>query len=263
MTPRTRIIARLSFLSLLVSAGSAWAADTVEPLDVGFSDAEFYVGVDGLGTVADKTLYGQLALGVGLTERLSLIFGATLAGTHHLDGGTVGLALNLYGNVLDTNHVDLDLFFDVSAGGDGFSEFSLGPSFELNVDLDKDMQGLGFYLRGGVPLTGMKLDPVDPTNADEAPRYKTIVNIETTLGAYYRIKGDHQLLLEFDMAFNPDPAADERGAVVGGLAFGYNVAIHDAIEMINQVYLDIPQSGERTSINLMTGILVTLPSAKK
>ena len=248
---------------LLMSAGSARAADTVEPFDIGMTDFEFYVGIDGLGTTDDKTLYGDLFLGYGLTESLSGFVGITLEGNHHFAGGAAALSIGGYGNVLDTDYIDLDLFLTLSVGGDGFSEFSGGPAMEFNVDLDKDMNSLGFYLRAGFTLSGAELAPANPSDPDAEPRFDTTYNIDTTLGAYYMIADGHQLLLEFDMLFDPDPAADVRGVDVGGIALGYNVAVHDAGEMINQVYLDIPQSGERAALNLMTGILVTLPTAAK
>jgi hypothetical protein len=71
---------------------------------------------------------------------------------------------------------------------------------------------------------------------------------------------NHQLLLENDMGINHN---GETTAVIDGVALGYNVCVNDTIELINQVYLDIPQQREQIAIGVMVGMIATLPSMQR
>ncbi len=49
---------------------------------------------------------------------------------------------------------------------------------------------------------------------------------------------------------------------MGGLALGYNVTLSESIELINQLYLDIPQRDDPVAVGLMIGFIATLPSSR-
>lgn len=241
-----------AIVALFISA-RIHAADTVEPFDMGATDFELYAGIDGLGLDKyEKTVFGDVVLGYGILERLSGYFGTTLESNEYLAEGAVGFAFGMYGNVVDFNHVDVDLFLDFS-GGRG--DFAVTPSFEFNLDADPEMETVGVYLRGGVPLYGRNMSG----GTDVAPEYEMAYQMDATLGAYVSPGNIHQLLLEFDAVFRPDAVDDERDMEVGGVALGYNVMLADNLELINQVYLDIPQSGEDFALGVSTGFIATLP----
>ena len=229
------------------------AADTVEPWDVGATDVDFYTGFDGIGlTRTDQTIYGNIMLGYGLIDHFSAYACVNLQGDGQLANGEAGLNLGIYGTPIDTAHFDLDFFLDFGGSGPGLSNFTITPSLEMNFDYAPDLQKWGIYLRAGLPVYAITSKKTVHTRLD----------VTTTLGTYWTIAPNHQVLLEFDTTFHPQ--ASGQKAEIGGLALGYNVCLtkNCGIEMINQVYFDIPQAGEQFSTGIMTGMIVTLPSAK-
>lgn len=244
--------------ALLGHLRAATAADTVEPFGIGASDVELYLGVEGIGLDRyEKTLFGDILLGYGLLERLSAYLGTTLEANEAFGDGAATIYGGIYGTPVDLPHFDLDLFLSISGGGPGLSELRLTPAVELNGDVDPDMRSFGVFLRVGSSVFGRDVTPL----GDEAsPTFKTAVDIWTTVGTCFTIRDRHQLILEVDMTFRPAPSVEERSVEVGGMAVGYNVILHDAIEMITQISFDIPQSGESFSVGLFTGMIVTLPS---
>lgn len=233
----------------------AHAADTVETWEVGATDVDFYLGFDGIGPDEDaRNMYGDIMLGYGLVERFSAYVGATLSANDHFADGNADVYLGVFGTPVDTEHFDLDVFLNVGAGGDGFDDFSITPSTELNFDLDQDMSRWGFYVRAGVPIYG------EP-DEDAPGEHVRAFDVELNPGTYFTLGRGHQLLLEFDVAFHP--RAEEHNADIGGVAVGYNVTLADPIELITQVYVDIPQREETAAVGVMTGIIVTMPSARR
>ncbi len=234
------------------------AADTTEPFDVGATDVEIYAGVDGVGPKdGERAIFGDLLLGFGLTPALSAYVGTTLSANEMFADGNADIYLGLYGTPLDSEHFDLDLFLDFAAGGDGFDEFALTPSTEINFDLDPDMGTWGLYLRAGVPIYGQ------PKGSAPA-EHERAFDIEINPGTYVTLGELHQILVEYDMAFHPR-TRDGHATDIGGVAVGYNVVLgpESPVELINQVYVDIPGEGETTSVGVSTGIIVTLPSARR
>jgi hypothetical protein len=230
------------------------AADTMETFDVGATDVEFYTGVDGLGLPSDERIaFGDMMLGYGLVERLSAYFGTTLEGSGAFTDGCSTHYMGLFGTPFDTNHLDLDLQLDMASGGPE-QRLEIRPALELNVDADPEMRTWGLYLRTPLPVYGRKF---------QTGEQHATFHLESTLGAYVHLADGHQLLMEYDMAFHPDPQDGERRTDVGGAAFGYNVTVSDEIELINQVFVDIPQAGEKVSVSLMAGLIATLPSAAR
>lgn len=253
----TSIRALLTVVASLVCGlvCGARAADTVETWDVGATDVDFYLGADGLGPDADaRSMFGDIMLGYGLIDRLSAYVGATLSADGHFAHGNAGLYLGVFGTPIETDHFDLDLFLDVSAGGDGFDAFAFTPSTEINFDLDPDQGSWGLYVRAGVPIYGEAREAVPE-------RHVHAFDVEVNPGTYVTLGRGHQLLFEYDMLFHSQH--DKHTSHVGGLAVGYNVVLAESIELINQVYFDIPQRDEQPAIGLFTGIIVTLPSMKR
>jgi len=136
---------------------------------------------------------------------------------------------------------------DVSAG----ERFQLRPALELNFDADPEMRTWGLYLRAPPPIYGRKFDTGEP---------HATFHLEATTGGYVRVAAAHQVVLEYDMTYHLDPGEDERRTEIGSVALGYNVTLSDAVEIINQVALDIPQGDEKPSVGLMTGLIATLPA---
>lgn len=237
--------------ALLGMSEASWAADTVETWDVGATDVESYIGMDGLGRHKEaRSYYGDMMLGYGLVDRFSAYLGTSLAAVGGLASGFSTQYFGIFGTPLDSDHLDVDLFFDMSSGGPE-QRLEVRPALELNVDADPEMQTWGVYLRAPLPVYGQKFK----TGAAH-----TSFHLESTLGAYAHLATSHQFLVEYVMEYHPDPAQGERRTTIGGVSVGYNVVLSDSIELINEVFLDIPQGDEKTAGALMTGFIATLPS---
>ena len=241
---------------VLLSTAPAMAADTIEHWDIGATNVDFYVGYDGMGLpAAERVLWGNIMYGYGIVDRLSAYLSVTLEGDGEFANGALGTNLGVYGTPVETNHVDLDLFLDFGLGGDDVLE--IRPSFELNLDTVNDLRQFGVYLRSGVLVSarGLAGQPKGQT------AYGIALDLEATLGMYWTVAPDHQLLAEVDLsyAFMEQGDANTRFDF-GGVALGYNVFLHKQVEMINQVYLDIPQDGEPFAVGFFTGFIATLPA---
>lgn len=244
------------FVLMIAVYAPARAADTVETWDVGATDVDFYCGFDGMGPEdGERGLYGDIMLGYGLVERFSAYLGTTLSANDHFTEGNADVYLGIFGTPLDTDHFDLDLFLDVGAGGNGFDEFSLTPSTELNLDLEPDLGSWGIYLRAGVPVYG-RFEQEESGNTE----HQRAADVQLNPGTYLTIAHRHQVLLEYDMAFHPKAGPDDHAVDIGGIALGYNVVLADPIELITQVYLDIPQEDEQAAVGVMVGFIATMPS---
>lgn len=242
-------IAGLALMALVLCCSSVRAADTLEPFAVGLSDAEVYLGFEGVGPTA-KNAYGELVLGFGLLERLTFLMGGVVQHDPELSATSGELYAAMMGTVLDTDHLDLDLVLELRFTGEALDRPRVTPMLELNLDRRPDMSSWGLYLRAGVPLQGRE--------SPAGGAWQLALQVENTVGAY-RTMGRHQLLLEYDMAFDPSPLAEQLAVTVGGLALGYNVTINDQMELISQIYLDLPQQNQPLTANLMLGMIFTLP----
>lgn len=238
---------------------AARAADTVETWAVGATDVDFYLGFDGIRGEQGSS-YGDIMLGYGIVERFSAYLGTTLEGSEDFGDGQATIYLGIFGTPIDFDHFDLDLFLNVSTGGPGLGEFELAPAIELNFDRDPDHGSWGTYLRASLPVHGRE---VAGPMIEVEPTIESTFHVGSTLGAYLTVADGHQLLVEYGMDFHPDAAEGERGVEMGGLGFGYNVGLNDTLELITQLYVDIPQQDERVEYGLMTGFIATLPSARR
>lgn len=250
----TALACAMTFLPL---AREARAADTIETWDAGGANVEVYMLMDGFGHGArSQALGADLLAGWGLSDRLSVYLSTSLSADGYPTAGAAELALGVFGTPIDTDHFDVDLLLDICAAGGGLGEFCLAPGLELNYDAAPGGTAWGLYARAGLLLTGREADAgADPA----AARPERIVDAHATLGAYLTLDQRRQLLLEFDMTFHDRPAAGMAPAEVGGVALGYNALLTGALELISQVRLDLPQSGERTSLGGMVGFIATLP----
>lgn len=240
-------------LALVLLAGPARAADTIETFDVGATDLELYVGVDGFGPKnQDRTLSTEVVAGFGIVDGLSLYVVTALEANHRFADGAAGLGVGLFGTPLDTDHFDIDLVLDVGAGGPGFSELALAPMAEFNLDLDPGMGSWGLFVRAGAEIAGQA--------APEGEAMPPSVAVLFNPGTYLTIAGRHQLLLEYDMAILPATSDAPAAVDVGGLAVGYNVVLAEPIELVTQLFVDLPQEGEEAAVGVTVGFVATLPS---
>ncbi len=240
----------------------SYAVDTTETYDVGATDYEFYLDFSGIGLDKyEKTISATAVLGYGFMERFSghvSVFGES---NEYFGDGGGGVLMGFFGTPVDSDHFDLDLHLDAAYSAD---EFGLTPSLEMNFDLLPDLEKWGVYIRAEEGLAGRdestEDDPV--TAADESRAdFAFAPSTGLTAGTYWTVAPDHQLLLEYDMSFANNPADGEDTVGIGGVALGYNVVLHESVEMINQLFFDIPQSGEDFSVGISVGIIMTMPEA--
>lgn len=230
------------------------AADTVEVWDAGAADVDFYLGVDGLGDHGLDGAWGELMVGYGVVDGLSVYLTSRLEGDASFTSGQPGFSLGVFGTPVDTRMFDLDLFLDIGAGGEALRAFTVTPSLEMNFDFGDASLGWGTYLRTGVPVYG-QVEAEQPSG----PHYC----IELELGGWFKLSEQHQVLLEFDFDLHPEPAPGERNVEIGGLGLGYNVVLSPAIELITELRVDLPQRDEAVGINLMVGFIATLPGGER
>jgi len=216
-------------------------ADTTETYDRGAVDVEFYTSW--LEQPRAWTLGNEVYLGAGLANRFSGFFDVLLNTSDHL-ANEPGFRIGVFGTPVDTAHFDLDVI--AAMGMDG-GKACLCDGVELNYDFKPDLRAWGMYLR---VLGNLIWDP--------SPDNTTTSATSITMGAYWTVRPDWQLLLEYDMAVSGtvcQPAWD-----IGGLALGLNIVLNRTVELITQVYLDIPQQDESWGLGVMAGVIVTIPA---
>lgn len=257
--PSRGAVARGVALLCVAFAGQAGAADTVETWDVGATDVDFYLGTEGIGLdeASDRAVYGDIMLGYGLIERFSAYFGTTLQGDGALANATAAFYFGCFGTPIETDHFDLDLFLNISAEGPGFEQLQLAPALELNWDHDPEMRTAGVYMRLGMPVYGRE---TSSQNQLAEPGHDAAFHLEGTLGMYVTVSDSEQLFLELLAGVHPSPGPEEEPFDGLGAAIGYNVGIHDSIELITQVSAEIPHDDTPFSVGAMVGFIATLPS---
>jgi hypothetical protein len=235
-------------LTGLSLASTAQAVDTLETFDLGASDAELYTGYEGLGLDAEQsTVFSDLLLGYGITRGFSAYFGATLSASGTLAGSSTEAHVGAFGTPIDSAHIDFDLGVDFTREAEALV---VTPQFELNLDLEPELSLAGLYARGELAYFGRRA-------IDDTP--EIAVAATSTLGAYLTVGELHQLLLQAAVTWQPDPLPDERRWNLGAVAFGYNMQICDAVELIHEISADFPQGGESWAYAAALGFLATLP----
>ena len=262
------VAAVLMLSSLFCSSVSA--SDTLELFDPGVSDFEFYLSY--IGACKEEPARGigaEALLGIGINGWLSGQIYVSGEGNEALSEGTGAFGFGIFATPVDTDHFDFDIGLNATVAGLGpgeegsaghsQAEFSLTPFIELNLDSDPEMNGYGFYVVVEETLGGRDESFVD--NLDQEIRSFTLTpGTALTLGSYYTVEEGHQAFLCYDMAFNHRNAEGERGTDVGGIALGYNGMLTEEVEIISQVWFDIPQDNEDFGIDFTIGFIATLPS---
>jgi hypothetical protein len=250
-------------LGLVLGGGGARAADTIETYDAGAVDVEFYFGTDGqaLGPY-EKTLYASASVGYGLIDRLSGYMALGIETNESLGDGAGGFSFGLIGTPVDTAHFDLDLFVDVGVGGAGLADATATPGFEVNVDLLPDQGIWGVYFRLEDTLAARddsrEDDPATP-DVDES-RTKFTLTRETghTFGTCVTIQERHQLFLEHYMNAASHPERGQPKMDGSAFALGYNVAVHDALELVTHADFHVPYDDHDFAWGLMVGLIATV-----
>ena len=231
---------------------SAWAVDTLETFDPGgVTDFELYAGYRGAGKrAANRRVLSEALVGLGVTRSFSGYVSTSGLFSEHLSGGDVTHGFGVFGTPLDTHHFDLDLTLDF--GLTGGEDLTVTPGFELNIDGEPDLASYGLFLVGGAEWGGR--DAAD----DDSAQARHTLEIGTALGAYVTPGEAHQLLLRYDLTMVPKPETGRRKLRVGGVSLGYNVMVHDAVELIHEVSLEPPHRDERCGVGVVAGFIVAL-----
>ena len=243
----------------MLLSGPAQAIDSVETWDSGATDVEFYTGLEDLALrpQSDTSLYADMLLGYGISDRLSAYLGLTL----HADGQFMGnsdLYQGLFSTLLDSEHFDLDLLLSFALQ-DG--SFVVAPATELNFDMAADLQKAGLYLRFSLPC-GAKEDAALPSL--HLAGFTGAVHADLTLGAYWTLPAQQQLLLEFKIGHSLSGLAAQSHAIAlpwsRAMALGYNKVLSDRLELISQVEISAHQLQQAVRFAAMFGFIATLPA---
>lgn len=243
-------------LAVLWPLATLRAADTTETWSVGATDVDVFFHAEGLGHDRDDQItHADLQLGYGLFPRFSAYLATSLQADGYLRGGAPSLGIGVFGTPIETDHVDLDLFFETQAGGKGFGEFHLVPALELNLDAAPELESFGAYVRLAVPVSGHAEggEVFGPT------RSSPYTHVEAALGGYWTVRTDHQLLVEVDAEWLPRAVEGERAVDLGGVALGYNWSLAEGFEILSHVLVDVPQDDDPWAFGGMIGVIATLP----
>lgn len=240
----------ISLVFAVVAAVSAplAALDTTEPFGKGPSDFEIYAGFDGIGASRDaRGFSAESVLGFGFTDRFSGSVALSAEANDTFAEGSGAFSFGLFGTPLDTDHVDLDLFFSIG------SDFSFSPGIELNFDFKPDLALAGLYLKAEHTMIGERKN-----DDDNDPKYRLVNESGIAAGGYYTVAEGMQLFAEFDFAVRYDPPDGVEMVTVGGPALGFNAVVAENFEIISQVRYDIPQKGEDHAVGIAVGLIVTM-----
>lgn len=214
-------VARVCLCFAFLCPSAAGAIDTVEPFGAGNTDVELYVGGDGLGRRGEAGWSSTFQLGYGLDDRFSAYVNGSATGDTFAGGAAGSLRVGLYATVLDTTHLDVDLFLDA---GTADEVAGMASGIEVNLDLGR----VGLF-------------------ATAWEDWKTLGRPALLLGALLTVADGHQLLAAYD---------HEACAV----AAGYNVLVREGVELITEVGCEVPRDGATAAaFSVSTGILLTLP----
>lgn len=231
------------------------AVDTVEPFGEGAFDLEYYAGVNGLGRgVTETTLDGALQLGYGLTPRVSAFVSGGLSSDTRLLGGDGEVGLGVFATVVDGRHFDADLFLSSGFGRDGLICVGGTLGLELNLDLGP----FGLFATACETMSGRKArSREDCPSVDH--HVERFFDTEAVLGGHWVVADGHQVLASYDFVVHHVPEPEQPCHEAGRVGLGYNVMIHEAVELIHEGSWEIPQGEKTGALGFMVGVITTLP----
>ena len=240
---------------------NANAADTVETFPLGARDFEFFTGAQGIGRgPTDTEFFSETLAGFGIAPRLSGYLAAAGQANGYFEEGGGRISFGLFGTAFESEHFDRDISLHT-----GFDDgaYWMAPALEMNFDAAQDLEAWGCYLRVNghlagrgnalTALQGSLAEGKSHGEGDFAP------HTELTVGAYWSVTKESQILVESDYSYRFDPSEGERAVEVGSIALGYNfILLAGAVEWVNQLSFDIPEGDEGMAFGITTGVIATL-----
>lgn len=240
----------LFLVSLVLCVGNALGADTVETWEVGAGNFELFSEFQGVGSTApDQGVASAMLMGWGVANRFSAFAATGVSAAGNLSSAEAEIVLGAFGTPYDSDHLDFDLGLDMIASGPGLKEALIVPAFEINLDRTPDLSSVGLYLRGAAEIAGGEF------GGDEVHRH---VDLAFTLGSYFTLSPSQQILLQYNLTVHDEPEPGIPDVERGALALGYNAMLSDILELVSEVWLDIPQDDEDAHLGLKVGIIAAL-----
>ncbi len=241
-----------ALVACFLFCGSALAVDTLEPFAPGLSDAEFYLGADGIGRASrDMVLQGAFLLGAGITSRLSGYLDGAAGGDGHLTAPQGSFGGGLFGTAVDTRRFDLDWFAGLS-----LSHPEPRLTTAAGVELNLDFRGAGLFLVVQQSLCGA------PASIAPGPRSMTdegrFTQTDVAAGVHVTPADGHQLLALWTLQVRHEPDTGATTVSPGSTAIGYNVQLTENLELINELALAIPTGAGPVFLSATIGIIATL-----
>lgn len=245
--PQGRLLKALGALAVAAVAalasvpGNAFAADTLEGLDVGEVGLEAYQSLENFrGGTKDLAVGHEIYLGVGVHRYLTAQVGLALSTNGRLEEGEGSFSFTLISTVLDTDRFDLDL----SLGFDG----GLVPGLELNLDFT---ESLGVYLRASASISGRW------SSASEGKELRTDEELSVIPGIVWTVGKGRQLFLEGGLEFLWSDEEDVSGDLsLWSVAVGYNFMVTDGLEVVTEAKTFRPDGGEQ-EFALCAGVIAS------
>ncbi len=222
-----RFITLTSLIYVLTYAGQVMALDTAEPYPEGASEYELYMDYFGLGKKrADAHMFSSALYGTGITDRISVFFSPVFSASGDLVSEDSEFSMGVFGTVLDTTHLDIDLGLTLAHPS------MVALDFEINLDAADSLRLAGIYIRGRIAEAGEA-----QTNDDGSEVHLSTRSMENTLGLYWTVKEGLQILQENYFSLEFDRRSSTSNRSYDGSAVGLNIMIGPNIELIASVYL--------------------------
>jgi hypothetical protein len=221
---------------------TANALDTTEPYDRGFSDFELTGSYSGIGNSrSSRTLGWEGLIGVGITERFSASVIYAMESDDYFAPRDDELVLELFFTPVDLKTFDLDLF-----GGTG-TNGGLGLGIECNLDF---------------PQFGIQLVVEESLDNKGNPDDERLFTTGIAPLVYYNISKAAQLLAGIDFSIPHGSSNNDSSLDIGNAVIGYNIILSDAVELLAEAGVDIPQEDENLSFGFAIQLISTLPAGE-
>jgi len=242
-----------------IGGHTAHAADTTEVLKPEEFYFQFGIGFYGIGFENKdfpRLWTASAVVAYGLDKKISGYISLGGQSNEVFSKGVGSLGFGLFATPLQTKHFAIDALLYAGIGRNSISpmvttaaqnltsDFILSPGVEINFNFDEDMNSIGFYIILAEEFRGFEISNADGSKSDVfAPTTRAIIAFYWTV-----VAKKHELHIQYDMSFRHYNHA--RKVDVGGIALGYNAKINKNIEIISQIYIDIPQPGEHLAVGL-------------